>query len=89
MTQPHSPADDPDVVARRQAVAHEYGQYVATQDIYVGNALAYRVGDPVPVSNVERHGYLANELVAKTSTKAGKAAADAAGGETSAKGGRA
>lgn len=37
--------------------AKEYGTYVATQPIDVGNARAYNEGDPVPVSNVERHGY--------------------------------
>jgi hypothetical protein len=59
----------------RAAQAKEYGTYVASSDIYVGNALAYRTGDPVPVGNVERHGYDKDGLVTKvktssTSTKA-------------------
>jgi hypothetical protein len=56
------------------AQSREYGTYVATADIMVGSACAYRAGDPVPVSNVEKHGYDKAGLVAKTSTKAGKAA---------------
>jgi hypothetical protein len=43
--------------AYRQAQLAEYQQYVAATDIYAGQALAYREGDPVPKSNVERHGY--------------------------------
>lgn len=35
----------------------EYGTFVATQPINVGTARAYNEGDPVPVSNVEAHGY--------------------------------
>lgn len=36
----------------------EYGTYRAIVDIRVGTALAYKAGEPVPVSNVEAHGYL-------------------------------
>lgn len=63
MTQPKPPAEqwspetDPDVIARRRLTAREYGQWVATEDIYHGTALAYRKGDPVPAANVELHGY--------------------------------
>ncbi len=73
MTQP-TPA--PDAAARDLIAAQskEYGQYVATQDIYIGNALAYREGDPVPASNVSLHGYDKNNQVAKTGTKAASAA---------------
>ena len=46
----------------------EYSTYVATADIYVGNALAYRAGDPVPIGNVELHGYDKDGLVAKTAS---------------------
>jgi hypothetical protein len=76
MTQP-TPA--PDAAARDLMAeqAKEYGQYVATQDIYVGVALAYRQGDPVPASNVERHGYDKNQQVAKVGTKAAGAATGA------------
>jgi hypothetical protein len=56
------------------AQTKEYSTWVATQDIHVGNALAYRTGDPVPISNVEKHGYDKQGVVAKTSSKAGKAA---------------
>ena len=56
------------------AQAKEYGTYIATADIYVGNALAYRAGDPVPVSNVEKHGYDKDGLVAKTSSSKAKGA---------------
>lgn len=70
MTQPTPTA--PDAAARdlMAAQAKEYSTYVATQDIYIGTALAYRAGDPVPVSNVERHGYDKNNQVAKIGTKA-------------------
>jgi hypothetical protein len=73
MTQP-TPA--PDAAARdlMAAQAEEYGTYVATQDIHVGLALAYRAGDPVPVSNVKIHGYDKIGWVAKTGTKAAAAA---------------
>lgn len=47
----------------RAAQAKEYGQYVATQDITVGNALAYIEGQAVPVSNVQAFGYLEQGLV--------------------------
>lgn len=80
MTQPDpmAPYVDPaahSVEERRKARAVEYGTWVATQDITVGGALAYRAGDPVPASNVETHGYDKDGLVAKTSTKAGQRAA--------------
>jgi len=67
MTQPTVPdpvGDDPQLKAYRTAQAREYGTYVATQRIHVGNALAYDVGHPVPVSNVVRHGYWLNGQVA-------------------------
>lgn len=38
---------------RRAEQAAEYGKYRANQNIYVGGALAYLAGHPVPVSNVE------------------------------------
>jgi hypothetical protein len=43
---------------RRAEQREEYGQYVATQDIYVGNALAFVNGQAVPKGHVERFGYL-------------------------------
>lgn len=42
----------------------EYGTYVATEQIYVGNALAFRKGEPVPKSHVER-GVVPAALVSK------------------------
>lgn len=53
-------------------VAAEYGEYVAVEPIYVGNALAYNIGDPVPISNVQAHGYAEARVVAKRSTQAGQ-----------------
>jgi len=46
----------PASIAEAQAV--EYGTYVAVVDIEFEGARAYNVGHPVPVSNVEQHGYL-------------------------------
>lgn len=43
----------------------EYATYVAATQIFVGTALAYNEGDPVPVSNVNLHGYEAAGLVRK------------------------
>jgi len=63
----------------RKAIADEYGAWVATQQIYVGSALAYNVGDPVPATNVQAFGYDKNNLVAKAPTVAGsEAVAEAA-----------
>lgn len=53
--------------------ATEWGTYVAIAPIYVDGVLARQVGEPVPASNVERHGYLEQGLVAKSTTKAAKA----------------
>jgi hypothetical protein len=58
----------------RDAQAHEYGQYVATEVIYVGGSRAFNVGDAVPASHVDR-GVVNADQVTKTSTKAGKALA--------------
>jgi len=49
--------------AYRAKQAAEYGTYVAVVPIYHDGARAYNAGDPVPVSNVKRHGYLAQGLV--------------------------
>ena len=58
----------------REAQVAEYGTYVAAQTIFIEGARAFNVGDPVPVSHVER-GVVAADEVAKTSTKAGQALA--------------
>lgn len=55
-----------DLEARRQAEAVEYGQFVATQAIYMDGVLAYNAGDPVPASNVAVHGYDQAGLVRRT-----------------------
>jgi hypothetical protein len=39
------------------AQQREYGKWEAAELIAVGNAPAYNVGDPVPISNVDRLGY--------------------------------
>jgi hypothetical protein len=62
------------VRAYREAVVHEYSQYVAVKPIDFGNARAYNVGDPVPASNVAAYGYLERGAVAKVGTKAAEQA---------------
>lgn len=52
----------------------EYNEWVAILPIYAGTALAYNVGHPVPKSNVKLHGYDADGLVARRTSKAGRAA---------------
>lgn len=59
----------------RQAQAAEYGTFVATEEILIDGARAFNVGDPVPVSHVER-GVVSADSVAKQSTKAGRAAVE-------------
>lgn len=53
----------------------EWGTYVATADIDHLGVRAYNAGSPVPVSNVKRHDYEAQGLVAKVRSKAGQEAA--------------
>lgn len=66
--QPIDPNDfDPtgELAQQIEAQRREYGTYVAWPSrIYAGNALAYDVGHPVPVSNVVKHGYWHNKQVA-------------------------
>jgi len=57
-------SDVEDYLAAR---AVEYGTYVATQTIYYNGVGAYNVGYPVPVSNVEKYGYLEQGLVRELS----------------------
>jgi hypothetical protein len=47
------------------AQATEYATFVATETILVDGARAYNIGDPVPASNVEAHGYLQLGVVRK------------------------
>lgn len=56
----------------RKAQAAEYGTYVATGPIDIGGTRAFNLGDPVPVSHIER-GVVAADQVVKTTTKAGQA----------------
>ena len=74
MTEPFDPyAEDPALAAFAQEQAEEWGEWVAASDIYVGGALAARVGDAIPKSNVERLGYDKDGLVVKRHSKAGRA----------------
>lgn len=56
---------------RRAAQAREYGQYVAKEQIVLGNALAFNPGDPVPVSHVES-GVVSKDSVTGANTKTAK-----------------
>ena len=58
----------------RAAQAAEYGTYVALEPIDINGARAFNIGDPVPVSHVDR-GVVVVEKVAKRTTKAGREAA--------------
>lgn len=58
-------ATTPPVAEDVAAQVHEWGQYVASEDIRVGLALAYAKGDPVPAANVALHGYDEAGLVEK------------------------
>jgi hypothetical protein len=64
----------PEVDGFLAAQAKEYGTYVAVEPIRVGGALAFNVGDPVPVGHVVR-GVVKDTQVAKTNTKAARVAA--------------
>jgi hypothetical protein len=56
--------------ARRSEVETEWGTWGALVAISYNGALAYLPGDPVPASNVARHGYDKDGSVAKQSSKA-------------------
>lgn len=76
MTDPKTPAtpfaSPEETAAFVEEQVKEYGTYVAISPITFNGIPAYNVGDPVPVSNVERHGYLKDGLVAKTDSKVGQ-----------------
>lgn len=55
-----------------EAQAKEYGQWVATERITIGGALAFLPGDPVPAGHVSR-GVVSKDKVAKPNTKAAQA----------------
>lgn len=57
MTQPFDILNDPEVMARREERAIEYGTWeCGPAPIEVGGARAFNEGDPVPKSTVERLG---------------------------------
>jgi hypothetical protein len=58
-----------------KALAAEWGTYVATQEININGVRAFNEGDPVPVSHVTS-GIVESGVVAKTTTAAGRAAAN-------------
>jgi hypothetical protein len=45
------------------ALASEWGQFVAVEPIFVGGVRAHNVGDAVPAANVAAHGWEAAGLV--------------------------
>lgn len=57
-----------------KALEKEYGTWVATQPIPMGNVLAFAVGAQVPASHVERYQLDKQGLVAKAGTKAARVA---------------
>lgn len=58
----------------------EYGAYVATEPIDIGGARAFNVGDPVPISHVERDDPpVRKDQVARVNTKAAAAATNPEG----------
>lgn len=72
----NAPATAEDAI---EANRKEYGQYVATEQIYFGSALGYNKGDAVPADNVARHKYLEDGKVVKVGSKAHKDLRDSMG----------
>jgi hypothetical protein len=68
-----TPAERDTLEEYRKEQAAEYGEFVAVEQIFYDGALAFNPGDAVPKSNVERHGYLDDQLVARRTTKAAQA----------------
>jgi len=58
----------------RTEQAAEYGKYTALGPIDHDGVRAYNAGDPVPVANVEAHGYLDQSLVAESDSAEAKTA---------------
>jgi hypothetical protein len=65
MSQPSVDQQYAEAAVLRAKQQEEYGQYVAKQLISIGGVPAFNVGDPVPVSHVERFNYLEDGLVVK------------------------
>jgi hypothetical protein len=63
-----------EAAAAEDADSGEEQEWVATEAIYHGFALAYQPGDPVHAANVALNGYDEQGVVAKRNTKAGRAA---------------
>ncbi len=65
-------AADPEAVAawekRRAAQREAYGQYVAAGPIYIGNALAFNTGQPVPLEHVITYDLEGREQVNRVAT---------------------
>jgi len=55
----------------REALGKEYGEYVAAVPININGARAFNVGDPVPVSHVERN-VVEPDQVKKINTASGR-----------------
>lgn len=58
-----------------ESVKREWSKYVATERIFIGGALAFNVGDPVPAGHVDRENAPVDKSqVAGANTKAAQAA---------------
>jgi hypothetical protein len=80
MSQPFEIITDPDVIARREARAKEYGTWeCGPEPIEFNGSRAFNEGDPVPLSTVERFGLdkLGKVVEPGTFTKAQQDAAEA------------
>lgn len=69
---PTSSPEPADGAERLDAQAKEYGEFIATERIMIGGVPAFNVGDPVPISHVER-GVVQKEQVVRRNTKAADA----------------
>lgn len=63
---------EPTVGGYSDEQAREYGKWVAKERIVIDGALAFKAGDPVPVSHVER-GVVSKDAVVGANTKAAQA----------------
>ena len=68
-----SPVTTPEEVAAFAEIQEkEYGTFFAVAPISFNGSPAYNVGDPVPVSNVNKYKYDEQGLVAKVGSAAGQ-----------------
>jgi len=67
-----------EVKSFRQQQVEEWGTWVAVQQITFNGALAYNPGDPVPASNVSKHGYDSKGLVARVGSASAREVIQAA-----------